>query len=302
MRHKYEEWNPTPTSQAIVRQAIEICVEYAASGYDLTLRQLYYQFVARALIPNTQRSYKNLGSIINKARLAGLLDWSYIVDRTRNLEDLGHWENAEEMLRSAASNFMLDRWKDQDYRVEVWIEKDALTGVIERICTELDVPYFSCRGYTSQSELWRAAQRQLGYEAEGKDGIIIHLGDHDPSGIDMTRDIKDRMWTFGANVIVDRIALNWDQIELYDPPPNPTKLTDSRAGGYIRRFGNESWELDALEPSVMTELVNNAVLPYRDEDIHEETIDHEEDIIEGLIGLSHIPWSDVRDFVEENRQ
>lgn len=80
--------------------------------------------------------------------------------------------------------------------------------------------------------------------------VILHLGDHDPSGIDMTRDISDRLELFGADVEVKRIALNWDQIDEFTPPPNPAKLSDSRAGAYIAEYGDESWELDALEPTL----------------------------------------------------
>jgi hypothetical protein len=294
---RYENWKPSGSSIAVVTQARAICREYAESGYDLTLRQLYYQFVARALIPNSQRSYKNLGSVINKARMAGYLDWDYIVDRTRNLEEMTHWRSAADILGGAAAGFQLDRWEDQEYRVEVWIEKDALTGVIEGICNELDVPYFSCRGYTSQSEMWRAAMRLRGYEAEGKSTVVIHLGDHDPSGIDMTRDIQDRLWTFHAHTEVERIALNWDQIEQYQPPPNPTKLTDSRSAGYVSEFGYESWELDALEPSVMVAMVRDQVLVYRDEDVHEVMIERENDIITGLHELAAAPWRETLEWL-----
>lgn len=298
----YEDWNPSTRSAELVDHARSICREYAASGYDLTLRQLYYQFVARDLIPNNQRSYKNLGSVINRARMSGMLDWSYIVDRTRNLEKLPYWEDAGDILRASAQSFKVDRWEHQDYRVEVWIEKDALTGVIEGICGEMDVPYFSCRGYTSQSELWRAARRQHGYAQEGKSGIVIHLGDHDPSGIDMTRDITDRLRIFGARTDVRRIALNWDQIEHYQPPPNPTKLTDSRSAGYVEAFGYDSWELDALEPAELVRLIKSEILLFRDEGVHEETMEREEEVISGLKDLAEIPWEDTQEFIMDRTE
>lgn len=300
MEKAYETWNPTSQSMDMVRIANLICAEYQSAGYDLTLRQLYYQFVARDLIPNTQRSYKNLGSIINRARMAGMLNWDYIVDRTRNVEINPHWVDASDIIQSSARQFKLDRWENQHYRVEVWIEKDALIGVIEGVCENLDVPYFSCRGYTSQSEMWGAAQRHLGYEAEhdadgiSKDTVIIHLGDHDPSGIDMTRDIQERLRTFGTATNVERIALNMNQVEQYDPPPNPTKLTDSRAQQYILNFGYDSWELDALEPVVLNDLVRDTVLLYRDEDVHRETMEEESEIVEGLTRLASVPWERLR--------
>jgi len=265
-RVTYTEKNFSPASRELIAKADQICRAYAAQGFDLTLRQLYYQFVARDLLPNKQSEYKRLGSVVNDARLAGLLDWDYIVDRTRNLRSLPHWNTPESVIQAAASGYRTERWAAQPYRVEVWIEKDALIGVIAAVCERNDVDYFSCRGYTSQSELWGAAQRLIRYERSAQKTVIIHLGDHDPSGVDMTRDIQDRMRLFGADVEVQRIALNMDQVLEHDPPPNPAKLTDSRAGGYIREHGRSSWELDALEPTLLDRLIEDEIESWRDDD------------------------------------
>jgi hypothetical protein len=309
-----------PAAMSVIAQANTICADYQAQGYDLTLRQLYYQFVSRDLIPNKQSEYKRLGKIIADARLAGLLDWDYIVDRTRNVRALDTWDKPSDLIKHVSEQFRIDKWEHQPYRVEVWIEKDALVGVIERVCNANQVAFFSCRGYTSQSEVWGAAQRLGEYLRAGQDVEIIHLGDHDPSGIDMTRDIEDRLrlfthydntqaaiethreWlheafertetntvkemkevdleayqefidkvqaTFASygTLTINRIALNMDQIEEYSPPPNPAKLTDSRAEGYIAIHGNESWELDALEPTVLGALIQDAI---------DNVLDHEQ--------------------------
>jgi hypothetical protein len=197
-RIAYEAWNPRGEALAIVHQANVICAEYRAQGYDLTLRQLYYQFVARAIIPNNDKSYKRLGSIVNRGRMAGLIDWNYIVDRTRNLRSISHWDTPGDVLKSAYHSFRLDKWSDQPVRIEVWVEKEALAGVIGQSADALDVPWFSCRGYVSQSELWGAGQRLGSYIADGQRVLVLHLGDHDPSGIDMTRDITDRLRLFIA--------------------------------------------------------------------------------------------------------
>ena len=162
---------------------------------------------------------------------------------------------------------MLNRWNDQPNYVEVWVEKDALIGIVSQVCKKLDVPHFSCRGYTSQSEMWGAAQRFIAQEDSRESMTIIHLGDHDPSGIDMTRDIQERLEMFGANVEVKRVALTMKQIEAFNPPPNPTKVTDARSGGYISRFGHECWELDALEPKVITQLIEDEVTALIDYDL-----------------------------------
>lgn len=258
---KYQNFRFKAETLAIIARANEIIAEYQAQGFDLTLRQLYYQFVARDIIPNTQKSYKNLGGIVNDARLAGLIDWDTIVDRTRQVRSLPHWDEPSDIVKSCSSQFNLDRWKGQKYRPEVWIEKDALVGVFEDVCEELDVPLFSCRGYTSQSEMWGAAQRMLRHTRHSKQTpVILHFGDHDPSGKDMSRDIVDRIEMFtGHTLVFNRLALNMDQVEQYEPPPNPAKITDSRARAYIAEFGRESWELDALEPAVLAQLVRTAI-------------------------------------------
>ena len=264
---KYKSFNFRSATLAMIQKANEIIAEYARQGFDLTLRQLYYQFVSRDLIPNTQKDYKNLGSIVNDARLAGLIDWDAIVDRTRELRSLSHFTGPEEIIEACSQQFNLDRWADQPYRPEVWIEKDALVGVFERVCRELDVPLLSCRGYTSQSEMWGAAQRMLRYKHKRQKPIVFHFGDHDPSGKDMSRDILDRLEMFTRGEMkFERLALNMDQVEQYSPPPNPAKITDSRAGAYIAEFGDESWELDALEPTVLADLVRNAIEEIVDED------------------------------------
>ncbi len=264
---RYSEIRLAPSSLAVVKAANQIIEEYEAQGYQLTLRQLYYQFVSRDFIPNSQREYKKLGSIINDARLAGLISWTAIVDRTRMLRANSHWSGPADIVAQAASQFQIDKWEGQANRVEVWIEKDALIGIVEDVCSSLDVAFFSCRGYTSQSEMWSAGMRLKRYAVkQSQKPIIIHLGDHDPSGIDMSRDIQDRLDLFaGTGIEVKRIALNMDQVDEYEPPPNPAKITDSRAAGYISRFGRESWELDALEPKVLSRLIQDTVEEYLDE-------------------------------------
>lgn len=253
-------------SLELIDKINEVVEEYSAQDYSLTLRQCYYQLVARGIIENSQNSYKTVGNLINDARLAGLIDWEAIEDRTRNLKSLSHWSNPQSVIQSAAWCYMRDTWLKQDYHVEVWVEKEALDNVVGRVANELDISYFCCRGYVSQSEMWSAAQRFIKYEKMGKSCVIIHLGDHDPSGIDMSRDIKERLKMFGVHALIfRRIALNLDQIILYNPPPNPAKTTDSRYTSYIDKYGDESWELDALEPKVLHDLITKNVTEFMDE-------------------------------------
>ncbi len=283
-------------TRRVIDQANEIIAEYAAQGYDLTLRQLYYQFVSRDLLSNTHKEYKRLGSIINDARLAGLIDWDHITDRTRNLHRLTRWDGPEEIVSVYADHFHVDMWEGQSYRVEVWIEKEALAGVFERVCDELDVPFFSCRGYTSQSEMWSAAQRLRSIERAGQTPLILHFGDHDPSGMDMTRDIRDRLAMFKCGAELERLALNMDQVEEYQPPPNPAKMTDVRADAYVAEFGDESWELDALEPDVLADLVRARVSELIDKKQLRKREQLRDDGRKMLKAVSE-RWSDVAEFL-----
>lgn len=284
----YMEKSFTPAHLALIDQANEIIEDYQAQGFDLTLRQLYYQFVSRDLLANKQTEYKRLGGIISDGRLAGLIDWNAIEDRTRSLKGNQHWTDPAEIVRACIRGYRIDKWLNQAYRVEVWIEKEALVGVISGPCQKLDIDYFACKGYNSQSNMWAAAQRLKGYLDDGQTPVIVHLGDHDPSGIDMTRDIHDRVMILsgGHSIEVVRIALNMDQVEQYNPPPNPAKLTDSRCQDYIARYGSSSWELDALEPSVIGKLITDTVNKYRDPDDWDAAVARENSERSKLTGLA----------------
>jgi hypothetical protein len=304
-RISYQSVNFSAASLAVISAANAILQEYVVRAIIVTLRQLYYQFVARDLLPNQQSEYKRLGSIINDARMAGLIDWDHLQDRTRNLARLPHWDDPGDIVHSAADSYHRDLWQSQKNYIEVWIEKDALVGVIESVCEQYDVPYFSCRGYTSQSEMWGAGQRLSRRIEQGQTVHIIHLGDHDPSGLDMSRDIKARLEIFlgsGADSLrFHRIALNIDQVRLYNPPPNPAKVTDSRAGAYIAEFGRESWELDALDPDVLTGLIRDSILAYLDLDLWEEQRVRQEAERQILVKASQ-DWPRVAKFLEGRKR
>lgn len=298
MKQAYIEKRFNKSSLPVIEIANSICDEYAGRGLGLTLRQLYYQFVARGYIANNQAEYKRIGSIVSDARLAGLIDWNHIEDRTRYLRGVNTWSSPNQILNAVASQYQTDRWRDQTERVEVWIEKDALVGVITNPCNRWHVPYFACRGYVSQSETRSAGVRFSWEESKGRHTTLIHLGDHDPSGIDMTRDLEDRLRMFGSSVDVVRIALNMNQVEEYQPPPNPAKLTDSRAQGYISQYGRESWELDALDPTVIQDLVEGQILARLDMD-EWNRVTAEDMAVRETLRLLADNWNDVREHVEE---
>ena len=199
---------------------------------------------------------------------------------------------------ACGQQFRLDTRADQPRYIEVWVEKDALEGVIERSCRELDVSWLSCRGYVSMSTLWEASQRFIAQERQDKETIILHLGDHDPSGIDMTRDMQKRMEMFGSSVQIRRIALNMAQVERYNPPPNPAKETDSRFQGYIAIHGAESWELDALDPHVITDLIEGAITSLTDRNLRDRLISRQKEHRRQLATVAD-RWTRVVKFVNK---
>jgi len=280
MKEAFVSWNPRGESLLRVSQAIEIVREYQAQDLKLTLRQLYYQFVARDLIPNTPRSYQNLGVIIGKARMAGLIDWEAIEDRGREPDRPQQFRDLKHLTDVALNAYKLDRWAGQDNYCELWVEKAALAGVLEPMARRYHVTLMVNKGYSSLSAMYESAKRIMEEASDkhvNKYVTIFYLGDHDPSGEDMVRDIQDRLDTFshGAGIIVKKIALTMAQIEEHNPPPNPTKLTDSRAKKYIRKHGHESWEVDALDPATLQELISGAIEDVLDLDMMEAVKDRE---------------------------
>lgn len=281
----------------LIDRANQIIEQYMKAGYDLTLRQLYYQFVAQDLIPNTIKSYGMLQNAVNDGRMTGWIDWEAIVDRSRKFEILPHWASPDEIVKSCSKQFNLDKWADQEFRLEVWVEKEALVGIVQKACEPYDVPYFACKGYPSQSEVWAASQRLIKHYNNGQRPFIIHLGDHDPSGIDMTRDIEDRLGIFLGDPEywmndpspfedVNRIALNIDQIKQFHPPPNPAKVTDSRFKSYARKFGTESWELDALPPEQLLKITQEAITGFLDVDKWNKMVRKEKRIRKDLMKVA----------------
>jgi hypothetical protein len=287
---------------ALIDKCNVILERYHAAGYDMTVRQVYYQLVSADGIENSDKSYNKIQMLLNDARLAGLVDWDHIVDRTRTLRELSTWDSPEEILQGALNGFRIDKWARQDFRPEVWIEKDALVGVFERACNALQVPVLSCRGYASLSEMFEAGYRRFNrYIGGDQTPFILHFGDHDPSGIDMSRDILDRLTLLSkvGKPKFDRLALNMDQVDQYNPPPNPAKITDTRARDYIIKFGGSSWELDALEPTVLDAIIRKNILAIRDENLWEEAVAEENHHKETLSRIAE-NYDEIEEFLDDN--
>ena len=258
MKEKFIDKDFRKSSLDRISQINAIIGEYQDIGYSLSLRQLYYQLVARGIIPNTPNEYGKLSTLVTDGRRAGLIDWYAIEDRTRGLWELITFKSPSEAIQDAARSYALNLLDGQAVYVECWMEKDAVKNIVTNICDEYQVPCFSCRGFASDSEMYLAAQRYKWKCEQGKDIVILYVGDHDPSGLCMSKDIPRRLEMLSGlsdKIDFQRIALNMGQIEELNPPPNPAKETDKRFKSYIDEYGASSWELDSLPPQYLTELI-----------------------------------------------
>jgi hypothetical protein len=239
-----------------LEQINTIIEEYHEQGYKLTLRQLYYQLVSRDIIPNKTEEYAKLSTLLVKGRMAGIVDWDAIEDRIRVPKIPYYAANIAGAIADVTRQYRLDRMRDQDVYLEVWVEKDALSGVIRRTTEKYHIRLMVNRGYSSATAMHDAAERIINSE---KKAYILYLGDHDPSGMDMVRDIRSRLLEFGADVEIIPVALTDEQIKTYNPPPNPAKITDPRSSAYIAKYGQYSWEVDALTPTVLNNLIEKEI-------------------------------------------
>lgn len=304
MKQAFESKNFRPSSLSLIEKVNEVLATYAAQGYTMTLRQVYYQLVAADVIPNKQTAYDNLGALIVDARRAGMIDWRLMEDRTRNIAQINAWETTESFAENFDYWFRQERWKEQSTIIELWVEKEALAGVIQRAANKYFMPWMACRGYMADIEMYDAAQRMLRrYRATKQKTVILHFGDHDPSGIDMTRDNADRLYYFGcgsAVVEVVRVALNMDQVQTHNPPPNPAKQTDCRFKGYADLHGEYSWELDALKPEILAGLVDSHWEELVDKRVWNKAVLYEKAGKEQLKDLS-TRWSNIEELIGTQR-
>lgn len=289
MRETFIDLSFKPNSLKQIDVINGILTEYQAAGYDLSLRQLYYQLVARGIIENSERSYKRTADLLNNARLAGLVDWDMITDRGRATITPPSWDNPGQIVRAAARQFRLDPWVNQANYIEVMVEKQALEGVLVPVCNQWGVRFTANKGYSSSSTLYETGKRLTDQARAGKALWILYLGDHDPSGLDMTRDITERLNLFTGHgyVFINRLALNMDQVRALNPPENPAKITDSRYKEYLNNFGAASWELDAIEPNALASLVTEAIKDKIDNpDAWQAVIDKQADMTAKLVTIA----------------
>ena len=249
-------------SRSLLTDCNDIIALYQGQGLRLTLRQLYYQLVSRNIIPNQERAYKKLGGLVSQGRLAGVIDWEAIEDRIRVPQRVTEWDSPLAIMQAVVSQYRLPRWPTQPRYVELWVEKDALSGVLLPISRQYHVTLMTNRGYSSQSAMKESAERLENACLDGREATIFYVGDLDPSGEDMVRDVEDRLRLLTrdrVSLAVIKLAITFSQVQQYNPPPNPTKLTDSRAKGFIAKYGASSYEADALPPDVLAGIVRGAI-------------------------------------------
>lgn len=199
MKEKFREIHLSKKNKEMLARINDIIEEYKKQGYKLTLRQLYYQLVTANVIPNKQSEYAKLSHILGEGRMAGIVDWYAIEDRVRVPKKLSTFESPKEILEAALQQFRLDSLKNQESYIEVWVEKDALSGVLSRITNKYRINILVNRGYSSISAMYESYKRILFEIQQGKTAYILYLGDHDPSGKDMIRDITERLTEFLYN-------------------------------------------------------------------------------------------------------
>ena len=267
-------WKPRGRNKELLSTLLTVVDSYQAQGLTLTLRQLYYQLVSLAVIANKQEEYKSLGRVVTQARLAGVLDWDAIEDRGRQIRQAWTHDSPVAAVRSAARVYRRDRLEGQDQLIEVWVEKEALVGVLDDVCQQYGVGLLAARGYASVTVYWDFRGRTV---TDYRTPVILYLGDHDPSGQDMTRDVLARAaLLYQDDVIVDRLSLNFDQVQSYDLIPNPAKTADSRYKAYIAKYGTNCYELDALPPAALIQIVRDGIERDLDLNAYQESVDQEE--------------------------
>lgn len=283
----------------VVNKVNEIFDDYPEM--KLTLRQIFYRLVANYGYPNTKSSYRQLSGQLVKARKRGHIDETRMEDRSRRFigKDYG-WKCLDDFVSERFKWFFdspvyhaRKMWTSQPEFVMIWLEKDALSSVVSPAANKFNVITCPSRGYSSYTYLKEAIQKL----PEDKELTILHFADHDPSGIDMTRDLANRIAEYSEKeVTVERVALKFDQTQQYDLPPNPFKRADPRSKSYFPLYGRQCWELDAIEPQELQRLVSEAVRTHIDFRLWNRTLEQEEQETEEL----DIMFSSIGDLLAEN--
>jgi hypothetical protein len=259
-----------PSYDEVVEAALNVFTQYDTA---ITLRQLYYRLVSKHLFPNTINSYKRLSRIMVKAREEGAVPVNCLEDRSRRILGRGdtYYISAKDFLKKRLASlkesykeYRLPMWDIQPNYILVSLEKDALSRLVGDIANQYSVRTFPTRGYPSFTYVQRMAT-YMRNRLKGKPTVVLYFGDFDPSGVDIERDLSERLEKYNAgDFIVHRVALTKDQIVKYDLPPMPVKRSDARSDNFLASYGDQSVELDALDPNTLKLLVAQAIASYID--------------------------------------
>lgn len=291
-----EIWSCRQTD--LIDEIVHITEKYKEMEIKLSGRQLYYQLVAIDFIPNAIEIYKRISKFVTDGRYGGVFDWSAIEDRGRVSSKHAEWNSISDLISSALYSYRRPRWEGQYYYVEMLCEKQALESVLKPIADKWHIRFGYNKGYTSASSMYEMSKRVIKEMYNGKKVVILYFGDHDPSGLDMIRDIKERMVEFLTeceepqpfdtvtvfdDFTVHPLALTKEQIKTMNPPPNPAKFSDPRSKDYILENGNVSWELDAIDPKTLQQIAEDGILQYLDEEQYDEIVLNEKEDAKTLI-------------------
>lgn len=256
-------------TQRIIDKAIEALREYR----PMTVRQVYYRLVATQVIDNTRSQYQAVSKALVAARQEGIIPWQWIEDRLRRPRKVSMWQDVSHYAEAARRWYRRDVWATQEHLVEVWLEKDALSGIFEDILEDYGVTLNVGRGYDGWSSIRNAAMRYRPWKGEA---TILYFGDFDPSGRDMVRSLTERVGFFGTSPGITICAILREDIDQYDLPPDFTKPTDSRQRAFVAEHGDISVELDALPIKVLRERIRDSVESRMDLDALAATQEQEE--------------------------
>lgn len=251
-------------------------------NYPMTVRQVYYQLVSRQVLENNKSEYQRLSNALVYARQEGIIPWDWIEDRIRRPKVISYWDNLQDFLETVRNSYRKSPWEGQNYYVEVWLEKDALSGIFEEILSYYRIILNVGRGYDGWSSIYLASQR-LG---SGENCVILYFGDFDPSGEDMVRSLEERLAFFNCRPLILKSALTFDDILKYNLPPDFTKTRDKRRKKFVEKWGDIAVELDALPVDVLRERIKNEVERFFDLEKFNEILKMEENEIVKLNNLT----------------
>jgi hypothetical protein len=279
-------------TQRIIDQAVEILTDFN----PMTVRQVYYQLVSRQVVENNRSRYQAVSDALVDARLEGIIPWDWIEDRLRRPRQIAMWTDISDFLSSMIWRYNKDIWQEQPQQVEVWCEKDALSGIFSDVIADYGVILNVGRGYDGWSSIHNAAERY----GSGENVTVLYFGDFDPSGEDMFRSLQERLGRLGSKPTMYKVALSQDDVQRYQLPPNFTKTTDTRRAGFVALYGDQAVELDALPATVLRGRIVEEIERHMDLDALKRIQEQEkqersklmEVIIDMRLGLDRSPESD----------